>query len=77
MTSPDPNQFTSDPPTLQRSDVKIPSEILLSVLTPPLLLTVWGGKALSEMFQSLGYASEEVFRGDRLPVLNFPHRETD
>jgi hypothetical protein len=49
---------------------KISSEILLSLATPPVLLFLLGSKAIAELLQDLGQASEEVFRGDRLPVLN-------
>jgi hypothetical protein len=30
-----------------------------------------------EFIEQLGVASEEVFRGDRLPVLHFPDRARD
>jgi hypothetical protein len=30
-----------------------------------------------EFIEQLGLASEEVFRGDRLPVLHFPDRLSD
>jgi hypothetical protein len=57
--------------------VKISSELLITFLTPPFLGALLGGKAVGELLQSMGQASEEVFRGDRLPVLNFPHSEED
>ncbi|WP_228035492.1 hypothetical protein [Oculatella sp. LEGE 06141] len=56
---------------------KVPSEILLSLATPPVLLFLLGSKAVAELAQELGQASEEIFRGDRLPVLNLPPRSTD
>lgn len=46
--------------------------MLLSLGTVPVLLGLWGGKAITSLMRELGQASEEVFRGDRLPVLNFP-----
>lgn len=52
------------------SNPLIPSDILISVGTVPLLAVLLGGKALSELVQQVGQASEEVFRGDRLPVLH-------
>lgn len=54
------------------SNSKIPTEILLSVATVPLLVALLGSKALAELLHSLGSASEEIFRGDRLPTLNQP-----
>lgn len=47
-------------------------EILISLATGPLLLGLVGGKALLGAIRELGVLSEEVFRGDRLPLLNFP-----
>lgn len=50
----------------------ISTEILLSLTTGPLLLGILAGKASLEFLQAIGEASEEVFRGDRLPLLDFP-----
>ncbi|MEP0858859.1 hypothetical protein NDI49_03330 [Trichocoleus sp. ST-U3] len=47
-------------------------EILLSLATVPMLLGVLGIKAVSELLCAIGQNSEEVFRGDRLPVLHVP-----
>ncbi len=44
--------------------------ILISFLTLPFLLMLMGGKVLADVLLSFGQASEEVFRGDRLPVLH-------
>lgn len=52
-------------------NLKISSELLLGFATAPLLVGLLAGKALAELMQDLGQASEEVFRGDRLPVLDF------
>ncbi|MBD3882944.1 hypothetical protein IFO70_14335 [Phormidium tenue FACHB-886] len=48
---------------------KFPTDILLSLSTAPVLLILIGGKAAAELLTELGQASEELFRGDRLPVL--------
>jgi hypothetical protein len=48
---------------------KFSSDILISLATAPLLITLVGGKALAEFMKEVGQASEEIFRGDRLPVL--------
>ena len=49
----------------------------LSLVTGPCLLTVIGAQSLLETLVEVGKASEEVFRGERLPVLKFPdnHKE--
>lgn len=52
--------------------LNIPSDALIAGMTLPMLLGLVGGKAIAEGLQSLGQASEEIFRGDRLPVLHFP-----
>lgn len=48
------------------------SEILLSLLTASSLVGMVFLDTLMQNTQELGRASEEVFRGDRLPILNFP-----
>lgn len=50
----------------------IPSEVLLQLGAGCMLATSVGGKAVAETLQAIGQASEEIFRGDRLPVLKFP-----
>ncbi|WP_354635486.1 hypothetical protein [Planktothricoides raciborskii] len=52
--------------------LNIASESLIACITVPMLLGLVGGKAIADGLQSLGQASEEIFRGDRLPVLHFP-----
>lgn len=48
------------------------SNLLLSLATAPLLAGLWGARTLSAIARDLGETSEELFRGDRLPVLNLP-----
>ena len=50
----------------------IPSEILLQLGAGAMLIGLVGGKAIAQAQEALGQASEEVFRGDRLPILKFP-----
>lgn len=50
----------------------IPSEVLLQLGTGVMVLGVLGSKAVDQALQGIGQASEEVFRGDRLPLLKFP-----
>lgn len=51
---------------------KLSIEIWLSLATTPFLLLLLAAAALYEKSIDLGLALEEIFRGDRLPVLNFP-----
>lgn len=64
----------SSPPTSRD-----PSQFqwLLSALTPPLLGSLVVGDALLAGLVDLGQMSEEVFRGDRLPMLPFPSPSQD
>lgn len=50
----------------------IPQDVLLQISTVAVLTALVGGKAFSGTLQAISQASEEVFRGDRLPVLQFP-----
>lgn len=66
ITEPQENPLFNNP------RVTIPTEIVLSLATGPLLLGILASKAALELLQGIGAASEEVFRGDRLPILDFP-----
>lgn len=46
--------------------------LLVSLATAPFLIGVLTVRSLTQALIELGEASEEVFRGDRLPMLNFP-----
>ncbi|MBK1988596.1 hypothetical protein A0J48_013785 [Sphaerospermopsis aphanizomenoides BCCUSP55] len=48
----------------------IPQCCLLQIGTASMLLLLIAEKATAEGLKALGEASEEVFRGDRLPILN-------
>jgi len=50
----------------------ISQETLLQLSTGPVLLALLVRKAASQTMHAIGQASEEVFRGDRLPILKFP-----
>jgi hypothetical protein len=45
-------------------------EILLGLATLPVLVGLVGIHAIAQSVQELGVLSEEIFRGDRLPVLD-------
>lgn len=74
------NSNNINQPETQTSQIPesiFPVEIIVSLATGPLLLGVLCGKASFKFLQALGEASEEVFRGDRLPVLQFPKVESE
>lgn len=54
------------------SESRRPTEFLLSLAVGPLLLGVLATDAIFSWLQTTGINSEEVFRGERLPVLHFP-----
>jgi len=49
-----------------------PVNLYLSMATLPILGALVATTALQEVVLSLGLASEEIFRGDRLPILKKP-----
>jgi hypothetical protein len=55
---------------------KLAIELVTGVGASSLVATLIVGKSLVKTIQDVGVLSEELFRGDRLPVLNFP-KETD
>lgn len=59
------------------SKVEIPTEIILSLATAPVLVGILSMQAIASWLQAAGISSEEVFRGDRLPVLHFPEEGLD
>lgn len=63
------NELVPDSP---QANLEVSAEILVSLATGPFLLALLGGKVLGQLMQELGQQSEELFRGDRLPLLNFP-----
>jgi hypothetical protein len=50
--------------------------LLISLAATPWLVTIVTLKAANGFLEQLGLASEEIFRGDRLPVLHLPASET-
>lgn len=58
------------------SESRKPTEFLLSLAVGPLLLGVLATDAIFSWLQTTGINSEEVFRGERLPVLHFPESGT-
>jgi hypothetical protein len=52
-----------------KAPTQLPIGVLLSLSTAPLLCLLLGGRALALALTEIGQTSEELFRGDRLPVL--------
>lgn len=50
----------------------IPQSLILLSGTVSVLTLVLAEKATSEALIAIGEASEELFRGERLPILDFP-----
>ncbi|WP_414620762.1 hypothetical protein [Calothrix sp. CCY 0018] len=50
----------------------IPQSVILLSGTVSVLTLVLAEKATSEALIAVGEASEELFRGERLPILDFP-----
>ncbi len=57
-------------PTPAKAPHLISNEILLSLATGPLLLGLLAGKTVINLVKTVSEASEEILRGDRLPVLD-------
>ncbi len=49
-----------------------PTKICLSIASVPVLIGIVAVRRTLESLQAVGIASEELFRGSRLPVLHFP-----
>jgi hypothetical protein len=68
--------MSGSPVSSPRISVVSPS-ILVSLSATPWLSAIVGFQAAGDWLERLGIASEEVFRGDRLPVLHFADRRED
>ncbi len=53
---------------------QILSQIALSLLSPPSMLLFVVAKSASLFFEDVGESAEEIFRGERLPIIN--HHES-
>jgi len=52
-----------------------PNRLLLGLSAGSVLAGLWCGREIDRCIQFLGEASEETFRGDRLPFLDSDERE--
>jgi hypothetical protein len=48
---------------------------LLGLTTGSLLIGMAVARSLTQSLIEIGQASEEIFRGDRLPILNLPQQD--
>lgn len=72
---PSENQDLLKTQTPNSPKLPVPSDILLSLVVLPMLGGLVAAGAAAEFVASIGVESEEVFRGSRLPVLNFPQSQ--
>jgi hypothetical protein len=68
--------MSGSPVSPSRISIVSPS-LLVSLVATPWLSAIVGLQAAGNLLERLGVASEEVFRGDRLPVLHFTDRIED
>jgi len=73
MTMSHGNKRFFSQPRLDLIPFTIPLSCFLPAGTVSILMLIIAQKATSNALVSLGEASEELFRGDRLPVLSFPN----
>ncbi|MBZ8179328.1 MAG: hypothetical protein SAL07_23200 [Oscillatoria sp. PMC 1051.18] len=60
---------------MSNSQSPLQLEICLSLAATPFLLSMMAIRGLTQALTDLGIASEEIFRGEILPVLHFPNPE--
>lgn len=61
----------------ERMNIPGSPSVVISLMTGPLLVTLIGARVLSDALTQLGLASEELFRGERLPTLQSVARQAD
>ncbi len=66
-----PVKPSSQASTLNLFLFSIPQYLLLQMGTASMLMLLCSEKATTEALKAIGQASEEIFRGDRLPILNW------
>ena len=69
----------SERPALPKFSPQIPvaPELLISLSSLPLLSSLSIGQVLARGLSEIGQASEELFRGDRLPSLPLMESDSD
>jgi hypothetical protein len=59
-------------PTPTSAIPSVSPALLVSLAATPWLIAIVTANTASSWLEQLGLASEEIFRGDRLPVLHLP-----
>lgn len=72
LTMSQTTQNSSDYSGLELLLFEVPQCFLSQLGTASTMAILVAQKAASETFIALGEASEELFRGERLPILDFP-----
>jgi hypothetical protein len=54
------------------SKTPISPTLIVSLVAPPWVVAIVALQSGAKLLEQLGVASEEIFRGDRLPILHFP-----
>jgi hypothetical protein len=65
------------PPGLPEHPNRLPAELLIGALVPPMLLGVLISRGVTEMMTQVGLISEQLYQGERLPTLNVSTTETE
>jgi hypothetical protein len=68
-------QPTNDHPAKSPDPIVFPQDWLVSLATTPLLLAGLATKVVHDLMLNLSTNSEEILRGDRLPILHFPESD--
>ena len=50
-------------------------QFILGIVTPTFMISKLSGEQLMNLLEDMGKASEEIFRGERLPLLKDNHLE--
>ncbi|MBD2354850.1 hypothetical protein H6G41_09480 [Tolypothrix sp. FACHB-123] len=66
------NHKTSPNPELNLLLFSIPQSLLVQLGTASMLMLLTASKVSTTALEAMGQASVELFRGDRLPILDFP-----
>jgi hypothetical protein len=74
-----PRQDSLNPSRLKDRPIPkgLPSELIIGVLVPPVLLGLLASRVLADAVTQVGLVSEQLYRGERLPTLNVSDPETD
>jgi hypothetical protein len=81
LPTPDSSLLTPHSSLLTMKHSNLPTNLLAKLLlglgTAPLLAGLIAGKALANFMKEMGQTTEELFRGDRLPVLKIVPKQEE